>query len=273
MRQYASDRKMRLVYVSLLLTALVACGRQSEDNAMVGLVANLGTVAPDTDLIERAEQGMTAWQIGLNTGFRSRYRNAGGAAGSYDPPHWMAIASRDCMVMGAPYDMRSDCPLAEASVVGICQVINDTLTGEILNSTILIGRDYQMNEAETLANRVSIFTHEFGHCLGLRHSGSTSDVMYADTSGADQPSAAEIAVIQYAYTVFQDPSDTSRFFTSSGRVLRHFKMPAFFLYDGSSYEGSLLATMQTRTAEPERAVEVHNILLYNDGRERRYRVR
>ncbi|PKL32571.1 MAG: hypothetical protein CVV45_12055 [Spirochaetae bacterium HGW-Spirochaetae-10] len=259
---------MRAALLIFILAGLVACVQKQEENQHIGLVANLYTVAADTALIDRAEQGMTAWQIGLNTGFRARYRNAGGAAGTYDPPHWVAISPRNCAVMGAPGDMRLSCPLANTSVVGVCQIINDSLTGEILNTTTLIARDYQVNEAETLANRLSIFTHEFGHCLGLQHSASTGDVMYADTSGADVPSAGELSVIQYAYTVFQDPPDTSRFFTSNGKVMRHFKTPAFFLYDETNYQASALTVPP---APPVNPVEVHNILIFADGSEIYYR--
>lgn len=73
---------MRAALLILILAGLISCAQRQEESEMVGLVANLYTVAADTALIDRAEQGMTAWQIGLNTGFRARYRNAGGAAGT-----------------------------------------------------------------------------------------------------------------------------------------------------------------------------------------------
>lgn len=257
---------------ALLIPVLMAmsCAKQPEEKALISLLPNLYTVAADTVLIDRAEQAMEAWQIGLYTGFRARYRNAGGAAGTYDPPNWVAIAPRNCMVMGAPGDMRSNCPLASPSVVGVCQIVNDSITGQILNTTMLVARDYQTNENETLANRLSIFIHEFGHCLGLQHSASTADVMYANTSGADTPSAAELSVIQHAYTLFQDPPDTTRFFSSNGKVVRHFRMPAFFLYDEANYQTHMFAVPPDPPVNP---VEVHNILIFADGSEVYYRSR
>ncbi|MBW7857414.1 MAG: matrixin family metalloprotease [Leptonema sp. (in: Bacteria)] len=236
-------------WLFILVELIISCARSAtidENYELIGLVRNIEAVAVDSPLIQRAEIGLNEWQIGLNTKFRSRFRNAGGDPGSYDPPNWLAISDRNCLAMGVPYGLRQNCPLSNAAVLGVCQIVNSQITGEILNTTILIARDFQLNDSVALDERISVLTHEIGHCLGLTHSNTNSDIMYPDLSGANHPSVGELAAIQSSYIYYIPPVDASRFDKSqNGNVLRHFREPAFFLYDGESYESSTYTMVES----------------------------
>lgn len=256
----------------IVFQLMANCARSAATDAnyeLIGLVRNIEAIATDSSLVQRAEIGLNEWQIGLNTKFRSRFRNAGGDPGSYDPPNWLAMSDRNCLAMGTPLEMRQNCPLANTAVLGVCQIVNSQINGEILNTTILIARDFQMDEAKALDERISVITHEIGHCLGLTHSNTTTDIMYPNLSGANHPSAGELTAIQSSYLYYIPPADNTRFSKSqNGNVLRHFREPAFFLYDGDSYQSSTFAMLDSNEEADKKIesdlgpVEVKTYLFY-----------
>ena len=194
-----------------------------------------------TTLVNRANCGLEAWNIDLAQNIFGSSRNTSKNF-QYNPQNWLTVSDNTCVATGIPpvADLEGGtCPLV-GGVIGVCYTrvyTSGSLAGQIVDTTLMLLDTFQ-NGADTEAEKQSVFTHEIGHCLGLQHSGSTADIMFSDTSGANTPSVDELLSIQSAYDPYlRSPSyQASRYNTTSGAVNRHFSFPTFYI--SSSINGN-----------------------------------
>ena len=201
-----------------------------------------GSRGGNSTFFKLAQQALQAWDIKLNTGL-SRY----GRGGENGVAHWITVSDSDCIAEGVT---GFDCPFFNPNIVGVCAYEASSLTGAILNSTVVIRKSYLLNEIRagtTQAEHLAVFIHEIGHCLGLRHTTSTSQnctnggtvatqncVMYPNIGTANtQPRSEEIAAIKAAYNPVREPTafeHRNRFFPNSGAgILRQLSTPEFYI--------------------------------------------
>ena len=248
-------RAFRLVLPGVGLLFFLNCrlavpGDESVDQsgALVALLSSsVQVLGGDSTLINRATTGLDAWQIGLGTSFRGGARGVS-TAFQFSPPNWITSSGDDCVAVGIPDALKgSGCVFAQSSsTIGVCWTRILTSAGQagrILDTTALMRNSYQSGAASA-ADKQSVFTHEIGHCLGLQHTtgdgtGTAPDcgasalncIMFPSTAGADTPHASEISAVQSAYSpTVQSPTvDSSRYFSTSGSVVRHWSFPTFFV--------------------------------------------
>ena len=220
--------------LSLAVLSLSGCRSNSDEDEkrdlflLAALV--LAYIGPGTNatFLSRANTGLAAWQIGLAQGVTGFTRNLDNESG-HNPPNWITVTDSTCQARGVPDTLSANCALA-GGVIGICQVRFFTAgeVGRIVDSTMLQLASFQ-NGSTSEAEKQSVFTHEIGHCLGLQHSGSTADIMFASTAGADTPSAGELSSVASAYspTVQSPTSMPAKFSQTSGTPVRFWTFPVF----------------------------------------------
>lgn len=185
---------------------------------------------PDPLYLERAQAALAAWQLDLDTGDLAALRTMGDDFTAHNPPHWITVADESCAAEGVGDGLRADCPLNEA-VIGVCETRYYPDTGEIVDTTLVVFDGFQEGDASE-ADKLAVFVHEIGHCMGLRHSDTEQHVMYPTTSGADMPANVELGAVAKAYlpTAQEPPKGIAdKFFakTSAGATVRIMSAPAF----------------------------------------------
>lgn len=185
---------------------------------------------PDPLYLERAQAGLAAWDLGLDTDEMGVLRTMGDAYTAHNPPHWITVAEDDCSAEGIGDGLRQDCLLDEETI-GVCETRYYPDTGEIVDTTLVVYVGFQESDASE-ADKLAVFVHEIGHCLGLRHSDAQQRVMYPTTSGADMPAQAELGAIAKAYlpTPQAPPKGIAEQFfaqTSAGATVRIATAPQF----------------------------------------------
>lgn len=222
--------------------------------------------------VNRAANALDAWQIGLQTGLSASGRSTISSF-QYNPKNWITVAGSTCAAKGVPGDMQgSNCPLS-GGVIGVCATRYYTATGEIVDTTAVMLDTFQQSASSVEAQ--SVFTHEVGHCLGLKHTASTLNIMYPDTSGANTPNAAELAAVADGYSPVGPPSvaNGDNFYQggAGGPYLRQFSFPSYYASGtiGSRFtvEGSSAQSEDPPPGPPVDGVVTVWHLLYADGRE------
>ena len=173
---------------------------------------------PNGGYIALAQAGLDAWDIGLDSNRATGiFRNIT-LGYAYNPPNWITVTGANCEGGGISRSLQENCPFAENGVIGVCllHVYSDIETkGQIRDSTIMVLDTFLTDIMYSDAEKLSVFIHEVGHCLGLQHWGNTDDtdsaiepgtlaqktahVMYPNLSGADVPANAEIASLKAVY--------------------------------------------------------------------------
>jgi hypothetical protein len=285
--------------ISRLLAALLLAGgglfqcssdKGSDDNDLLLLLALFYIVdnpPPVATFVSRANTALDEWQIGLAKNLSATGRTTNSNF-QYNPPNWITAAGDTCAAKGVPAELQgANCPL-KGGVIGVCLTRGFTSTGQILDTTAIMLSDFQ-NSASS-AEAQSVFTHEVGHCLGLRHPcefGGTPNctgneatfqpfIMFPNTSGVNTPSASERTALASAYSPTvrspTTPTVTGGFTifteTQTGVYLRHFQFPQFFT---SASIGSRFSA-EGVDAEPPPGPSAEGVtailhLLYADGRE------
>jgi hypothetical protein len=223
---------------------------------------------PDPLYLDRATRALEAWDIALDTEQMTALRALGDAYTAHNPPNWVTVSDETCGAEGVGEGLRADCPLG-GDVIGVCETRFYPATGEIVDTTLVVLDAFQESPASEQDKR-AVFTHELGHCLGLRHSGSEHHVMYPTTAGADAPANDEQHALETAYhphTQAPPPGIAKKYFsvTTGGDAIRHFEDPVFVLSgsmgteSGRSYE--LPATGRALTDD----VAVARHLIQRDG--------
>ncbi len=204
----------------------------------------------------RAAFGLDSWQIGLNTQTyaSTRQMNSGG----YIPANWITVTDDLCNATGVPADLQgsSNCPFYQTNVIGICQIRVWGGTASIADTTLVIRKSYQDNMAVSETRKKAVFSHEIGHCLGLRHTNNIDYVMYPFITDTPSPHADELSAIHEAYPTPTEPSATTRdnfYFTqvvgSSTLAIRQYSFPVFVQ---DTYMGTALSTVSSNTGSAAR---------------------
>ncbi len=272
--------KKAILSIALALSVGAAAQCKGSDNndqflTLLILFYILDNPPPVQLYLDRADTALLAWQIGLQTGLRSSGR-AVNPGFQYNPQNWITVAGSDCVAKGVPGDLLgANCPLT-GGVIGVCATRFFSSTGQIVDTTAVLLNSFQTSASSAEAQ--SVFTHEVGHCLGLKHTASTLNIMFADTSGANTPSAAELSAVDAAYEPTVQSPDTitgNAFFTGStgGPYVRHFSFPQFHtsatIGSRFSIEGSESLEEDEPPPGPPVGDDVVTIIhkLYFDGRE------
>jgi len=193
-----------------------------------------GVVAgSNSDYLQRANTGLSTWAIDLVQNQTASSRTLGDSYTAHNPKNWITASGNDCVAVGVPSSLQgSGCPFG-GSVIGVCETRYYTSTGEIVDSTLLMNKNYQDSSFNSNSDKQSVFTHEIGHCLGLKHTNVITNIMYPSTAGADTPAAGELAAIADAYKpTVKAPSSTNRddyFSVTGSNAVRQFTFPSFII--------------------------------------------
>ncbi len=222
-----------------------------EDDGNSGiLLFSLPTILQFNSAGVRASQALSAWQIGLRTDLVGTSRVEGGGSTASDPPNWITWADEGCAAAGVSDTLRASCPFSDPTIIGVCFTTFFN-TGEILETTAILRRSYQESLVGE-SRKLAVVIHEIGHCLGLKHTDSTSNIMFASVTDTTGPSAAEFAAIDSVYQPLQSPSASTRdaFFdvTSAGNARRHFTFPVFTISSALT-GGSAISSTTRRFSE------------------------
>ncbi len=191
--------------------------------------------------VDRSNAGLTAWNANLVTNTLTNDRTLGNSSFAHNPANWITVSDSTCNVVGVPTSLSGACPLT-GGVIGVCET-RFLSTGEIVDSTLLILTSFQTDTSVADAEKQSVFTHEIGHCLGLKHTTDSANVMFANTSGANSPSSSELAAIADAYNPFDGAVSTSNrdnfYNVTGGNALLHFSFPLFHISANIGNRGGL----------------------------------
>ena len=182
---------------------------------------------PNSTFMSRANAGLSAWEIGLQEDITGNSRNF---SGPYDPTNWITVSGSNCIANGVPGSLTSDCPLTD-SVIGVCEIryYNEgAYIGKIADSTLIILNTFMESTDYSNEEKLSVFTHEIGHCIGFKHSNSTSDIMYFNTNGANIPSTEEKSAANEVYV--PEPCCTA---PAGAAALRYNQYTTYSIYHNS----------------------------------------
>ncbi len=224
--------------ISLLFAGVIGCAPGTDDQKELAVAALFLVKAPlvvPSEFTPSANAALSAWDIGLGRVIPTAGRSI---LGAYNPANYMAVTNDDCVDPGIPSDLRgTNCPFqatdaGPSHVIGVCQTRLYRGTNRIADSTLVIRKSFQTSGATT-AQRQAVWTHEVGHCLGLQHTNTTSNIMYPyAVDSAQAPSPAELAAVKSAYAPLDEVSDSTgaAFFTRvSAGYSRHYALPSFYL--------------------------------------------
>lgn len=269
-----------LICISSVYSLSCTSGGSNDDEQNLLLLALLLYInrdpAPNHTYVQRAAIALEAWNIGLVTGVFNSNR---GTDTSFElsPPNWMTVANSSCNARGVPGNWQGSTCSLTGGVIGVC-ITRYYTTGDVgrLVDTTLVMLDTYQDSSASNADKQSVFTHEVGHCLGLRHAegGGASQcagvynncIMAPTTAGADDPHSAELTAIDAAYNPIAVPP-TDRYSQTGGVAIRHWTDPTFTV---SSVIGSAMidsnATQEASSGAPlEGEVEVRVHEYKNDG--------
>lgn len=239
---------MALIFCSSIGTACSSSDGDDGDTLMLFLFYYvLRYPAANQTYVSRAATALTTWNINLQTGVTAGERSTD-TNYVMNPPNWITVANSGCNARGIPASWQGSTCSLTGGTIGLCITRFNTSgsTGKLVDTTLVMLDTFQSDTSQTEATKQSVFTHEVGHCLGLRHAEAggasqcggayTNCNMYPSTAGADTPHAAELSAIDAAYNPIAVPP-VDRYSQTSGVAIRHHSDPTFTVSSviGSAY--------------------------------------
>ncbi|MBE7437426.1 MAG: hypothetical protein HS115_03135 [Spirochaetales bacterium] len=267
----------------LLLASLLVLGqKKSSSSRDVPIVAYAG----DSTYLSRAQTALNAWSIDLATNYITNTRYMGNSSTAHHPNTWITTATNaSCSRKGVDTSTLGTTCLSGA-VIGVCET-RYTSSGQIVDITAVMEEDFQ-DGGDTAALKQAVFSHEIGHCLGLKHvDGAGTLIMHPDTTGATTPHANELAAVSATYEpCCTAPTTHINRFTGTGNPSANGStnptgnsiywrsFPVFYIY----YDmGNTMTFAESMDEAPrgevfdEELITVHHYLM-EDGTEKSYRV-
>lgn len=193
--------KLIMKKIILLFILIFSCTNSDHQNLMeLGVITAVVDQNLYNNRVRRFIKAMEEWKA---SDINFEY-SIGSTRDENDPQNWVTYSTTDCNAFGI--HKKEVCK--GSKFIGLCLINYSSNT--ITVSSIVIDEKYQnaMNVSEE--EKVKVFIHEIGHCLGLDHSDNRNDVMFPDTSGALYPSEKEKQAIFQMYSG-QTVTDSFRF--------------------------------------------------------------
>ncbi len=162
------------LFFYILLISFSSCENEGRGSSQkLDLITN----NPNTTYLGWARTGLSEWGIGLNMALEPGILRNVTPGFTPNPPNWITVTGDDCDRGGIPKALqkRENCRLLTNSmVIGLCFVAafsTGPRAGQIAGTTIIIRQSTLESTNLQADQKISIFTHEVGHCIGLQHWG------------------------------------------------------------------------------------------------------
>lgn len=189
-------------------------------------IINFESITPDDNQVAYINAALAAWDISLEQNVFGATRQRGDNGVTHSPRHWIAATDSDCKGFGVDGFITGTCLLITNETFGFCEYRKDESSGELLDSTIVV---YKGTPKDHI---IRTFTHEIGHCMGLKHNSIKESIMHQSNTTILEPSTQDLEAIKDAYIPEPKEPSTSHaanyyFSTDSGKTVRQFIKPAF----------------------------------------------
>ncbi len=139
----------------LWLSLFLFCGAEEDDEPMA-----------NPQHLEWAQEALDAWGIGLRNDLIHRGRG--------NIRNWITVANSGCRVEGTELIQDPNCLTEDA--IGVCYLYVYPPSGHIVHTTAIMRKDFLEDSRGSENEKLAVFIHEIGHCLGLQHSDKTKIV-------------------------------------------------------------------------------------------------
>ena len=235
----------------------------------------------DAAFLKWAKDSLGLWSIGLELDNVQ--------SGRKGVKNWITVTRDNCAAKGVPGGLLGGgCPFS-GGTIGYCQYGFNS-DGEIAETTAIMRKSY-LDGDDGEGHKIAVFTHEIGHCLGLKHPDSTPKTTCSRDGGATNeescvmnpvvnfvrfgsdapgsPAPEEIEAVTEAYS--GGPGSTSTRPTNTdnvklykecfGKVCYHAEFPVFHI------SGNIGRGAQEEDGEREEPLTYRTYIMNYDGTE------